>query len=252
MKSSVNVSRFTLTLFLLLTFGCASIVQSSDRASVTREDEISQSVDGAISLSAKTHNGSIKISGTDGDAILVKALIKAKAPRRTTAKDLLSQTRVKLRRSGSKWVVDVERPKTRNNQSVHVDVEAPRGLAYEFKTHNGGATVVDVASVSGTTHNGGIKVNDIAGAVAVESHNGSIRASNLGGAISIETHNGSVTVQLDDVSSSTCAIETHNGKIDFDAPDDFSAQVSVRAHNGSITTGFPVTVVGTRRHDRRR
>ena len=41
---------------LPLLFGCASVVQSSNRSSVTRADEITNPVGNATSLYVKTHN----------------------------------------------------------------------------------------------------------------------------------------------------------------------------------------------------
>jgi len=166
----------------------------------------------------------------------MNADIKVKAPRKSVAQDLLSKTRVKMNKSGSESVIDVQRPRTRDNQSIHIDIdiEAPRRLAYRFKTHNGETTVTDVSSVSGKSHNGRIRASDIPGFVDLESHNGSIRCTSVKGPLDLETHNGSVVVHLDEVTGPVCSIETHNGKIDLDAPEDLSARVSVRAHNGSI------------------
>ncbi|MBK36968.1 MAG: hypothetical protein CME26_15740 [Gemmatimonadetes bacterium] len=114
----------------------------------------------------------------------MNADIKVKAPRKSVAQDLLSKTRVKMNKSGSESVIDVQRPRTRDNQSIHIDIdiEAPRRLAYRFKTHNG-SVVVHLVEVTGPvcsieTHNGKIDLDapeDLSARVSVRAHNGSIK-----------------------------------------------------------------------------
>lgn len=236
----------------LLILGCAHTTRASDDARSEVIRELAESARSVAELLAKTHNGNITMIGTSGDQVKVTSRVRAKAPSKTRADELIEDTRVSLRREGSRLVAHVDRPRTGRNESVSVDldIQGPMSLVCDLRTHNGTITVSDVAGFQGNTHNGKVRAKGINGRLDYELHNGSIRCIDVAGPVEVGTHNGSVIVELREGADPNCSIETHNGRIDLDIPDNTSAQVSLRSHNGGITTDIPIQVVGKLKRNR--
>jgi len=112
------------------------------------------------SFEAKTHNGSITITGGDVADGNVTATIVGRAMNTEDAQKIAEQTNVKLESFGDKLTARIERPSFATNQSVSVrfDVRLP-----------------DKADLQLTTHNGRIVCSEISGDMKLKTHNGSIK-----------------------------------------------------------------------------
>ena len=159
--------------------------------------ELSAPIEGAQIVTAKTHNGSIVVAGEATENCMVSATVHSKASTHRIADDLAKKTEINLKRSGSELIIEINKPRTPEGQSVWVDldVRVPYQLAVRFGSHNGPVTVVNVSRAKVDTHNGRIAFETVLGRVEAESHNGSIRCKKISGPTAIKTHNGSINIR---------------------------------------------------------
>jgi len=237
-----------------------------------KDVEFSESFAPGGKFDLETHNGKIKITGSDSDGCQIKAKITARAETEEKAQELAEKVKIDIKNSGNSLVIRVDKPRNLRNQSVSVsfDVVLPIETALALKTHNGGVEVTNIngdtkakthnghislTNVNGhgdiETHNGGIKCSDISGTSRMKTHNGSVTANYTAatttpGSADIETHNGSVNLTYADnaAAGDEIKLKTHNGNIKLDTPEGFSAQIEASTHNGKIMSELAITVVG--------
>jgi hypothetical protein len=200
-------------------------------------------------FSAKTHNGSVTISGAEVSDCNVTATIVCRAVSEEEAKELAEQVKIKLEPLGDGLNVKIEKPACMVNKSVSVSILAtvPNKTNLNMSTHNGSIKVSNLAGdIKGTTHNGKASISEVSGSLKLHTHNGGIICKGISGDIQLKTHNGKINVDYGPKASSICnaSLITHNGGISLSAPKNFSALVEASAHNGSITTEIPITVKG--------
>jgi len=247
---------------LLAVAGCA-ICAFAMRDEARRTVELSAPVEGTAAFAAEMHNGSIAATGADTAEYTVTATVKARAGSEERARELAEATAVALVPGESGVRLDVDKPKTRMNESinVHIDAVLPRETALSFKTHNGGVSVAEMdGDVTVITHNGGVNASHLAGALDAETHNGGINCTNCTGGAELKTYNGGIDCReaAGDVTAVThnggvdvaysedagpvkqIVLETHNGSISLDAPDDFAGAVDIRSSRGSVRTDLPI------------
>jgi DUF4097 and DUF4098 domain-containing protein YvlB len=252
MKKGFNakVSLCYLLALSLLLAGCSiNIGSCAMLAKHERQVVLSEPLQPGSLLSAQTHNGSIKVKGTDVTDCNLIATIVAHAATEDAAKELAERTKVKLEHIGSKLVAKIEAPSLLFNQSVTVsfDVTLPKSTNLELISHNG---TVEIATITGevnaTTHNGDVITCEVSGTAKLQTHNGSIECDKISGNVNLTTHNGNVNVDYSQTAPPVCDISmvSHNGNIKLIAPPNLSAAVQISTHNGSIKTDLPITVAG--------
>jgi DUF4097 and DUF4098 domain-containing protein YvlB len=215
----------------------------------TRVVEVSAPLAAGGSFAAKTHNGSITVTGVDVAECKVTATIVARAGSEEQAKKLAEQTRIRLEPDGKKLKARIDKPRTGMNQSVSVslDVTVPGQTDAALTTHNGKVRISDLAGrIDATTHNGRVRTSQVIGTTKLRTHNGSITCEEISGDIQLRSYNGNVWAKYSQSAPPVCdvSIVTHNGRVEFTGPPHYSARVEVSVHNGTISTELPITLSG--------
>jgi len=226
-------------------FGCCGWPQ----VKFERVVQLSVPMSAGSTFAAKTHNGSITVTGANAADCNVTATITGRAMSTEDAKKIAEETIIKLDPFGDKLTAKIERPALGMNRSVSVsfDVRLPQQSNLALKTHNGRIQITNISGdINGTTHNGKVFAEKVSGSIELRTHNGRIVCQKISGDTKLKSHNGRIEVVYAKDAPGVCNIEavTHNGRIEFTAPANFSAKAEVKTHNGSINTELPIKVVG--------
>ncbi|MHC4155684.1 MAG: DUF4097 family beta strand repeat-containing protein [Planctomycetota bacterium] len=211
--------------------------------------EVSAPLAAGGSFAAKTHNGSITVTGADVAECRVTATIVARAGSEEQAKKLTEQTRIRLEPDGNRLKARIDKPRTGMNQSVSVslDVTVPRQTDAVLTTHNGKVKISDLRGrIDATTHNGKVRASGVIGTTKLRTHNGSVTCEEISGDIQLRSYNGNVRAVYSQSAPPVCdvSIVTHNGRVEFAGPPHYSARVDVSVRNGTISTELPITLSG--------
>jgi len=234
---------------VLLLVGCGCRIGGAPRVKHTRTMRLSAPLAPGAAFAATTYNGAIEVAGADvADCNLVATII-ARAETKEEAQQLAEQTQVKLVPSENKLEAKITRPKTENNQSIAVNLNArvPKKIDLYLVTHNGAVSTSDITGkIDGSTHNGAVTATNISGEMKLKSHNGCVACSKVSGNAYLKTYNGAVKLSYLKTAPPDCEISvvTHNGGIEVTTPPNLSAKVSLSTHNGSIKSGLPIKISG--------
>ena len=228
---------------------CINIGSCAMRAKYQRTVQLSAPLSPGSIFEANTHNGYVKVAGSDVADCNITATITAQAITEEEAQKLAEQTSVKLVPFGNRLTAKIDKPVFMMNQSVSVsfDIQITNKVDLDLTTHNGSVTIKNIeGEVNSTTHNGKITAERILGVAKLYTHNGSVICREISGDTQLKTHNGSVKVYYSKAAPSICDISliTYNGGIELETPSNFSGKVDMSTHNGSIRTDLPITVVG--------
>jgi Toastrack DUF4097 len=181
---------------------------------------------------ADNPNGSIRITGTGRNDVLVRARVMATADSVDEARAIVRDVRV----TTDGGAVRTDGPTARDRRAWWVS----------FRAEVPGAQDLDLE-----TSNGSIDISSVRGRISAESSNGSLRMTDLGGDVTGRTTNGSVHVALAGTTwnGSGLDVRTSNGSVRLEIPNDYNGQLSVGTHNGSLSFAMPITIQG--RIDRR-
>lgn len=187
------------------------------------------SIAGPLTVDAAP-NGGIRVAAWDQSDVLVRAVIQTWAETDGEARDLAD--RVQVNAAGTS--VSANGPsrddrRDRQGWSVSYEIWAPRALALDLKTVNGGISLHGMHGDSQfTTRNGGVALEDV------------------GGRISGRTQNGGVNVRLEGSrwDGAGLDVETTNGGVTLAVPRDYSASLDLSTVNGGFRTDLPMTVQG--------
>ena len=200
-------------------------------------------------FAAKTHNGSITVTGADVSECNLTATVEGRARTVEEAEDVVEQTELRFEHTSDGLVFVIQKPNVMINRSVSVslDITVPRQVNLELETHNGAIKIYNITGQTvATTHNGKVSVNNISGTTRLVTHNGKIESREVSGDIKCNTHNGGIETYYSETSEpdSNISMVTHNGSIELTTPSNYSANIKASTHNGSINTDLPVTVIG--------
>ncbi|MBU1261061.1 MAG: DUF4097 family beta strand repeat protein [Planctomycetes bacterium] len=228
---------------IIFTSGCISMANEK----YTKEVNLTIPAAQAESFKAETHNGNIKVEGSQTTICNLTATIVAKADTEEAAQKIAEQVKIELVPEGNSINVRIEKPSVSGfaNVSVSLDANLPAGMNLSLKTHNGKINSSNIiGTIKANTHNGKITVAGAAGGADLLTHNGKIKYTGTLADLKFETHNGDADITCTAQSSTPCDIsgKTHNGSISFTAPENFSAAIDLSAHSGSIRVDLPVTV----------
>ena len=198
---------------------------------------------------AQTHNGSIKINGTDVTECNMTATIVTRAATDEEARELSEKVKVTLVPSDNRLITKIDKPSQLINKSVSVslDVEVPNKTDLDLVTHNGSVEISDITGrLEATTHNGKVTSERVSGTTALKTHNGSVMCRDISGSTQLKSHNGSIKAYYTETAPLGCdiSIVTYNGGIELKTPPGYSGRVDASTHNGSINTDLPITVSG--------
>lgn len=189
-------------------------------ASVTEEETFSYNLTDGGRFSISNVNGSIVITGAQGDSVEIVAIKKA------DTQEELDKIEIEISASADEITVETELgnsnkwfSRTTNSGSVNYEVIVPVN------------TVLDCVD----TVNGGVNISGVSGKVVAESVNGGVDVSDLDGDASLSTVNGSIEAEFARLEGSQrVKAETVNGRVTIKLPDSADVEVSADTLNGSI------------------
>ncbi len=229
-------------------FGGTGGLGSSTVWSDQVEQELRVDTSGIAKFHVRTHNGSIQHTGTSVAGSTATVVVTKKGGGRTMADAEAALAAIQIvsktdadgvhrlgwewsGKKGKKWV-----------GQVCFQIEAPKTLRFDGKTHNGEIRVSDVAAnVKVVTHNGQIHVDGRGSTLYAETHNGEVVADYEGEDVTLRTHNGGVTADLGDCTAIDARIETHNGGVELLVGQAASAKLECETHNGRIRVDLPMS-----------
>jgi hypothetical protein len=233
--------------------------------------ELTSPATGSLSIVDRT-NGDIHVRAWNGDAVHVRAVVRATARDLEAAREIAASVVISegdtLRASGPELRGNHSWAEWKRNQSwtVDYDVQVPRETELTVAAVNGEVTIRELSGdvyVEGV--NGEIAISDAIGDISAKAVNGQVTISRVGGDISVETVNGSielegvsgsvdgravnggieVTLVGDRLAGEGIDLTTVNGSVDLRIPRSFSAQLELETVTGGMDVDFPSTISGT-------
>jgi DUF4097 and DUF4098 domain-containing protein YvlB len=206
--------------FKSFVFVVALLVSGSIFASVTEEETFSYTLDDGGRFSISNVNGSITVTGGNGDSVEVVAIKKA------DNQEDLDKIEIEISHSASEIVIETELGKSdgwfsrgSNSGEVRYEVIVP------------GGTMLD----SVETVNGNVNVSGVSGKVVAESVNGDLDISDLAGDVALATVNGSINAAFAICEGQqSVKTETVNGRVAITLPKDADVEISADTMNGGI------------------
>lgn len=204
--------------FIVLT--AVLLASGSLFASVTEEEKFSFKLNEGGRLSVSNVNGSITITGGDGDSVEIIAYKKA------DNQEQLDGIEIDISHSADSIVVETDLPESgswfsRSNQHGQV--------RYEIRV----PTSTNLDSIE--TVNGSVKVSGVSGNVDVKTVNGSLNCSDLVADARFATVNGSIDASfLRLEGQQKVKAETVNGRVTLRLPPDADVKVDADTLNGGI------------------
>jgi hypothetical protein len=166
-------------------------------------------------------SGDVKITGYEGDSILVTAIKTGRDKEKVIIEDASAGDRVDLK---------VKYPEQCNcDASVQFDVRVPSRVDYDYEKIASVSGDVTVAKIRGNLH-----ANSVSGNVTVAEATGIVNASSVSGDVGaqITKINGSGKMKFSSVS----------GNVDVRAPVDIDANVEMSTVSGALKTDFPLEI----------
>ena len=201
-------------------FVIALLATGSLFASVTEEETFSFKLDDGGRFSLSNVNGSVVVTGGDGDSVEIIATKKA-----DNQKDL-DKIEIEITNSADEIVVETELggsdhwySRGSNSGSVKYEVIVPTGTRLD----------------SVETVNGSVNISGVSGKVVAESVNGDLEVSDLAGDVGLSTVNGSIEAEFSRLEDQQrVKMETVNGRVTIYLPENADVDINADTLNGGI------------------
>ena len=173
-------------------------------------------------------NGSITVTGYDGDEVIVEARTRMKKISDGESGKVQGMIRIPVTTTGltveeddNVMEIDTESWK----RTIDLDIQVPVNTSLKLSTVN----------------HGDIQVQDVRGEIDVNNINGKVTLLNISGAVVAHALNKDLIVTMDDVfPDKAMSFSTLNGDIDVVFPANLKANVNLKADNGDIYSDFEI------------
>lgn len=173
----------------------------------------------------------VKITGTDGDEVVVNSSIQEKKEKEQVDKDgfrrLDDDVTFELKEKNNVISLSVSSDQHWFSHGTEFVIQVPRNTNLVIRTQLGGE----------------IAVANVDGDIDVNSMNGEVTLTDIGSSAVVSTMNGEVKANFRQAPTKPVSITSMNGEIDLRLPADTKANLRMRTHNGSIRTNFPEGVL---------
>ncbi|MBA4135840.1 MAG: hypothetical protein C0518_00825 [Opitutus sp.] len=173
----------------------------------------------------------VKITGTDGDEVVVTSSLQVKKEKEQVDKDgfrrLDDDVTFELKEKNNVVTLSVSSDQHWFSHGTEFAVQVPRNTNLVIRTQLGGE----------------IGVSNVDGDIDVNSMNGEVTLNDIGSSAVVSTMNGEVKANFRQAPTKPVSITSMNGEIDLRLPADTKANLRMRTHNGSIRTNFPEGVL---------
>ncbi len=225
--------QFLLATTLLLVFAM-TIAYAKTKA--TKEFSDTVSAEPYTNVEVETKNGSIFVTGYEGEEIIVDAEISVTGSKKDICQDLLQNVEINLDKRGRTLKIGVDHKKRRKyNISATFELKIPHRMSLDAGTVNGSIEVADlVGGVDVSTVNGQIICEKISGGIDAGTINGSLHLTDVSGEIDAGSVNGSITCTAYNDAPSGIDLGTINGNITLELGSEPNARVEASAMNGRV------------------
>ncbi|MEP7336334.1 MAG: DUF4097 family beta strand repeat-containing protein [Acidobacteriota bacterium] len=200
----------------------------------------SYSLGGGGSINIRNISGDVRVTGYDGQAVVVSGIKEGRNSDKVTIEDQSSGNNVDVR---------VRYPERCNDcdASVRFEVKVPRGVAYRYNSISSVSGNVDVADVSGEltakSVSGEVTVKDVSGAIHASSVSGNVHVGKAGGTVSAKSTSGNVEVEIVSLEGQgNLDFVSVSGNVRVKLPGNLDAEVSLSTMSGDLKTDFPLTI----------
>jgi DUF4097 and DUF4098 domain-containing protein YvlB len=184
-------------------------------------------------LKLKSFSGEVRITGTDGNDVVVDAVRKA-------PKERLDRIKLDIQSSGSTVTIEANRKESSwwdwgrdNVVETTFDIQVPRKTSLDVSVFSSGVTI---KNVSASEH-----LHGFSSSVQLEDVTGPIAAKTFSGDIHIALASGIDRPDLN--------IDTFSGDIEVRVPPSAKADVNFHSFSGDLTSDLPLTLRSKSRHN---
>lgn len=220
MKRKLNSKRFTLGFILI-----AQIIFSQNNEYEQITVPLSHpNKQGNLILS---HNkGSIKVTGYDGNLIVVKAKLRYhNSSRKSDNLKHLSSNSIQLSATEKNNEVTIESNSL--IKTINLDIDVPKNFSLQINNQD----------------NGNITIENLSGEMDVSNVNGDINLENVSGSALLNTVDGSIFVRFNDVTDNVpMAFTTIDGNVDITFPEDVNIMLKMKSEHGEIFSDFDIDI----------
>jgi hypothetical protein len=173
----------------------------------------------------------VKITGTDGDEVVVASSLQEKKDKEQVDKDgfrrLDDEVTFDLKENNNVVSLSISSDQHWLSHGTEFSIQVPRRTNLILRTQLGGEIVV----------------SNIDGDIDVNCMNGEVTLNDIGSSAIVSTMNGEVKANFRQAPTKPVSITSMNGEIDLRLPADTKANLRMRTHNGSIRTNFPDSIL---------
>lgn len=200
----------------------------------------------------ENRNGGITVEAWDRNEVRVDAVKQVKAGSAEKAREAMKKIRIDVQPSAGAVRIVTRLPKDEGdgffewltgnniNFSVTYKIKAPRDVAAELLSTNGGVRLVGTRGRANLrTTNGGVSVEKVEGDIRLRSTNGGLSVVEAAGTLDGATTNGGISVELTEVDGDI-SLRTTNGGVTVQVPRDLRASLDIATSNGGIHSDLEV------------
>ncbi|MDP1580052.1 MAG: hypothetical protein Q8M02_07230 [Candidatus Didemnitutus sp.] len=229
-------STFLRAALVLLTLACTTVsLTASDKASRIKFSDPAKP--GLLKLSLPWAD--VKITGTDGDEVVVTSTLAQKQTKHQIDKDgfrrLDDDVTFELNEKNNVVTLAIAGEHHWSSHGTEFTIQVPRNTNLIVRTQAGG----------------NITIKNIDGDIDVNGMNGEISLTDIGSSAVVNTMNGEVVATFRRAPTKPVSITSMNGEIDLRLPADTKANLRLRTHNGSVRTNFGEDALVTKTVDLR-
>lgn len=230
------MKRYSLRLMVLSCLGCSLLGLTA----VAQDFQRNYNLAGGGSINVRNVSGDVKVTGYDGEAVVVIGVKEGRTPDKVTIED---------QSSGNSIDVRVRYPEHCNNcdASVRFEVRVPRGIAYKYNSISTVSGEVEVNGVNGDltakSVSGEVTVNNATGSVHATSVSGNVRVGKVEGTVNAKSTSGNVEVEILSLEGTgNMEFGSVSGNVRVKLPSNLDADVNMSTMSGDLRTDFPLTI----------
>ena len=211
---------------VLLAAGLAAVLASPAAAQPKETERVDRTIPFAAggSLVLKNFSGDIRISGSGGDQVVVKAV-------RTATRDRLDRIKLDIRVDGSTLRIDA------NRRDRSYDNDKDNVVKTDFEISIPPQTAIDLDAFSSD-----VTIDGVEGTQKLHTFSGGITVRNGTGPFTLNTFSGSIDLDLSaSAAPPEIDAETFSGDIEARVPGDAGGDVQFNSFSGGFSSDLPMT-----------
>jgi len=175
--------------------------------------------------------GSIKVTGYDGDAVIINASIRQKEGKEPDDEydgDLKRIAPIIIQLSAQEKNNEIIVNTNSHKNTIDLNISVPHIFTLKLKTY----------------HNGDIVVRNVTGEMEISNINGDVILKDINGSAVVNTLDGDITIQFSEIFPDLpMAFTSIEGKIDVTFPQNVKVLVKMKSDNGEIFSDFNFEMV---------